>query len=129
MRSPILLALLLTTPAAAQIAGRHDYGDVGVHDPLAQEGSNLPAPGVRRNLRHIDSRIDAARESGRITRREARALRREARLIGRLAGNYASNGLSASESAELEFRARVLTSRIALPSQGGSQGGGRSARR
>jgi hypothetical protein len=129
MRSLILLALLLSSPAAAQIAGRHDYGDVDVHNPLAQEDSSLPAPGVERNLRHIDSRIDAARDSGRITRREARALRREARLIGRLASSFASNGVSASEATELEFRARALTGRIALPSQGGSQGGGRGARR
>jgi hypothetical protein len=125
MRSLVfLLAVVVATPAAAQIAGRHDYGKVGIHDPLAQEGSNLPAPGPRRNLRHIDSRIDAARESGRITRQEARALRREARMIARLAGNFASNGLSASESAELEFRARALTGRIALPSQGRGRSGG-----
>jgi hypothetical protein len=126
MRSLALLSLvLIATPAAAQIAGRPDYGHVGVHDPLAQQDSSLPAPGVRRNLRHIHSRIDAARESGRITRREARAFRREARMIGRLAGNFAGNGISAGESAELEFRARVLLGRISAPSQGGQGAPGR----
>jgi hypothetical protein len=125
MRSLILLALVAATPASAQIVGRHDYGDVGIRNPLAQEDSSLAGPGTRRNVRHLRDRIDDARDSGRISGREARAYRREARLIGRLAVRFGSDGLSASESAELEFRARALSGRISAPSQGGHGAAGR----
>jgi hypothetical protein len=116
MRSLILLALVAATPAGAQIVGRHDYGDVGIRNPLAQEDSSLAAPGARRNVRQLRDRIDDARDSGRISSRDARAYRREVRLIGRLAAHFGSDGLSASEAAELEFRARALSGRISAPS-------------
>lgn len=102
----ILLALA-AAPAAAQIAGKRDYGPVPASSPFLED-SRLPAPKVGRQLRDIDKRIERARSSGRLSGREARRLEREARAIGRLARLYGRDGLSASERAELENRAAYL---------------------
>ena len=103
----VLLALAVAAPAGGQIAGRHDYGDVSMPDPLAGD-SRLPGPGIHRDLGDISDRVDDARDAGAISRREARRFDREARLIGRLADRYGRDGLSRSEAAELEARARYL---------------------
>jgi hypothetical protein len=105
------LAALLAAPAAAQIAGKHEYGPVGAANPFLAD-SRLPGPGVGRELRDLDRRIDRARESGALDRGEARRLEREARAIGRLADRYGRDGLSASERAELEARAAYLRGAI-----------------
>jgi hypothetical protein len=55
--------------------------------------------------------------------REARRLDREARQIGRLARLYGRDGLSPSERAELETRARILRDAVNRPR--GAGGGGR----
>jgi len=116
MRSLLVLALsLAAAPAAAQIAGRHDYGDVPRADRLGRGDSRLPGPSVHRDVADVRDRIEDARESGRISGREARAYRREARLIGALAHRYGRDGLSPSESAELERRARILRDSVIRP--------------
>ncbi|MEA3013569.1 MAG: hypothetical protein QOD42_2114 [Sphingomonadales bacterium] len=88
MRLASLLAILaafpLAAPAAAQIAGRPDYGGVPRMDRLGAVESRIPAPRVRNGRRDLRERIEEARGSGRISRSEARAYRREARAIGAL---------------------------------------------
>lgn len=110
MRRFVLPALLLAfaaAPAAAQIAGKRDYGSVPVSSPFLDD-SRLPGPGLGKTLRDLDSRIERGRESGRLSRGEARRLEREARAIGRLARRFGRDGLSPSERAELESRANYL---------------------
>jgi hypothetical protein len=102
-----LLAFALAAPAAAQIAGRHDYGPVAPASPFLPD-SRLPGPPLGKQLRDIDRSIERAREGGRLSPREARQLDREARALGRLADRYGRDGLSPSERAEIEARARYL---------------------
>jgi hypothetical protein len=109
-----LVALAFASPAAAQIAARHDYGPVPVASPFLPD-SRLPAPPLGKDLRDIDARIDAARDGGRLSPREARRLDREAGAIARLARIYGRDGLSPSESAELEARARYLRDAVNRP--------------
>ncbi len=127
MRTAPLLAMLivlpLAAPAAAQIAGRPNYGDVPRAARLGRADSRLPRPRIRSELRNVDERIDDARESGRISPREARAYRREARAIGALARRYSQDGLSPSEASELEFRAQALRSAVARPTARSGRGG------
>jgi hypothetical protein len=119
MRLPLLcLALLiLAAPAAAQIAGRHDYGPVGTANPFLPD-SRLPAPPLGKELRDIGNRIDRARDGGLLSGREARRLDREARAIGRLGRLYGEDGLSPSERAELEARAAYLRDSVNRPRPG-----------
>ena len=112
------LILVLAAPAAGQIAGKRDYGPVPVASPFLED-SRLPGPGVGKELRDIDRRIDRARESGRISAVEARRLRREARAIGRLARRYGRDGLSEPERAELRNRAAYLRDSAGKPRRGG----------
>ena len=109
-----LLLIPLASPAAAQIAGKHDYGPVPTASPFLPD-SRLPAPPVGKDLRDIERRIDRAREGGRLSPREARRLDREARALDRLAGRYGRDGLSPSERAELEARANYLRDSINRP--------------
>ncbi|HLL29958.1 MAG TPA: hypothetical protein VK403_03075 [Allosphingosinicella sp.] len=124
MRRLALLSLpflALAVPAAAQIAGKHDYGHVPAASPFLPD-SRLPGPGIGKELRDINGRIDRARDNGALSRSEARRLEREARAIGRLARRYGRDGLSPSERAELENRANYLRGAVGRP---GRAGGGR----
>jgi len=114
---PILLALA-AGPAGAQIAGKRDYGSVPASSPFLED-SRLPGPGVGKQLRDIDRRIESARESGRLSGRDARRLEREARALGRLARAYGRDGLSPSEQAELEARTNYLRDSVGKPRRGG----------
>ena len=114
---PVLLLFGLAAPAAAQIAGKHDYGHVPVSSPFLPD-SRLPAPPIGKELRDIDRKIERARDSGALTGREARRLERENRAIGRLARVYARDGLSPSEQAELEARTRYLRDAVGKPARG-----------
>lgn len=67
---------------------------------------------VARDIDRVDDRIDAARDSGDLSRREARGLRREAGVIASLARRYSEDGLSVDEARELETRSRVLESQV-----------------
>ncbi|HEX9946390.1 MAG TPA: hypothetical protein VGA98_02515 [Allosphingosinicella sp.] len=116
-----LLASTLALPAAAQIAGKRDYGPVPAASPFLPD-SRLPGPGVAREVRDLEGRIDRARDSGALSRREARRLGREARAIGRLERRFGRDGLSPSERAELENRARYLRDAVNRPSRGGGRG-------
>jgi hypothetical protein len=109
-----LLAFALAAPAAAQIAGKHDYGPVPAANPFLAD-SRLPGPGLGKALRGIDRSIDRARDGGRLSGREARQLDREARAIGRLARVYGRDGLSPSERAELEARTAYLRDSVSRP--------------
>ncbi len=108
------VAAILASPAAAQIAGKRDYGRVPAASPFLDD-SRPPGPAVGKQLRDVDRRIERARDSGQISRREARRLEREARAIGRLARLYGSDGLSPSERAELENRTHYLRDSVASP--------------
>jgi hypothetical protein len=120
MRSPLfcLLAFALAAPAAAQIAGRHDYGPVPPANPFLAD-SRLPGPPLGKELRDIDRSIERARDGGRLSPGEARRLDREARAIGRLARLFGRDGLSPSERAELEARAAYLRDSVNRPRRGG----------
>lgn len=109
-----LAASALAVPAASQIAGKRDYGPVPTSSPFPAD-SRLPGPGIGREVRDLDGRIERARESGLLSRADARRLGREARAIGRLARVYGRDGLSPSERTELENRARYLRDSIARP--------------
>jgi hypothetical protein len=120
-----LCALVLSAPAQAQIAGKRDYGPVPVSSPFLPD-SRLPGPGIGREIRDIEGRIDDARDSGTLSRGEARRLEREAHSIGRLARIYGRDGLSPSERAELENRANYLRDSVGrLRSGTAGKGGGR----
>ena len=117
MRCPAILLVLasvcaLADPAGAQIAERHRYEPISMPNPFIGD-SRLPGPGLGRDLRDIEGRIDRARDNGFLSRREARQLRREARVIASLAGRYAQDGLSGSERRELENRTFYLRGRVA----------------
>lgn len=120
MRPPVLclLAFALSSPAAAQIAGKRDYGPVPVASPFLGD-SRLPAPPLGKTLNDIERRIDRARLSGRLSPREARRLDRETRAIGRLARTYGRDGISPSERSELEARAAYLRDSLNRPRNGG----------
>ena len=111
MRFAFAACLLLASPAAAQIAGRHDYEPVPIANPFLGD-SSLPGPGIGREMRDVRGKIHDARESGLISGREARQLRREARAIERLAHAYGRDGLSQSERRELETRTLYLRGRV-----------------
>jgi hypothetical protein len=113
-----LVALAAAGPAPAQIAAKRDYGPVRSSSPFLED-SRLPGPGLGKELRDINKRIDRARESGRLSGREARRLEREARAIGRLERRYGRDGLSPSERAELEARAAYLRDSVGKPRRGG----------
>jgi hypothetical protein len=119
------LAAALAAPAAAQIAGKRDYGPVPSTSPFLAD-SRLPGPAIGRQLRDIEGRIDRARDRGDLSRGEARRLEREARAIGRLGRLYGRDGLSPSERAELENRAAYLRDAVNRPraSGAGRRGGG-----
>ncbi|MFL6843393.1 MAG: hypothetical protein ACJ8ER_00750 [Allosphingosinicella sp.] len=105
------LAFALAAPAAAQIVGHHRYDPVPPSNPFLED-SRLPGPGVGRDLRDIHRKVERARGSGLVSRSEARQLKREERAIGRLAERYGRDGLSPSERAELEIRARILRDNV-----------------
>jgi hypothetical protein len=126
MRRFALSALALvaaSVPANAQIAGKRDYGPVPVSSPFLED-SRLPGPGIGREVRDLEGRIDRARNSGTLSRGEARRLEREARAIGRLARRYGRDGLSPSERAELEARAAYLRDAVGRPGGGKRRGRG-----
>ena len=110
----LTLAAVAAAPAGAQIAGKRDSGRVPAPSPFLED-SRLPGPGVGKELRDIDRRIDRTRESGRLSGREARRFEREARAIGRLARRYGRDGLSPSERAELELAPPICAIRSASP--------------
>jgi hypothetical protein len=112
------LVALAAAPAAAQIAGKRDYGPIPPSSPFLAD-SRLPGPGIGKELREIDRRIDRARDSGLLSGREARRLEREARAVGRLARVYGRDGLSPSERSELEARAAYLRDSVGKPRRGG----------
>jgi hypothetical protein len=109
-----LVILILSAPAGAQIAGKRDYGPVPSSSPFLPD-SRLPGPGIGREVRDLEGRIESARDRGDLTRGEARRLEREAHSIGRLARLYGRDGLSPSERAELENRAAYLRDSIGRP--------------
>lgn len=112
------LIAFAAAPAGAQIAGKRDYGHVPVSSPFLGD-DRPPGPGLGKQLRDIDKRIENARESGRISGRDARRFEREARAIGRLARIYGRDGLSPSERAELETRTNYLRDSVGKPRRGG----------
>lgn len=116
----LLLTAVLAAPAGAQIAAKHDYGYVPVSSPFLAD-SRLPDPPIGKELRDIDRRIDRARDSGALGGREARRLERENRAIGRLARAYGRDGLSPSERAEIEARARYLRDAVGRPGGAGKK--------
>jgi hypothetical protein len=87
--------------------------------------SRLPVPSLPtaasplgKELRDLDRRIESARDGGRLPPREARRLDREAGAVARLARLYGRDGLSPSERAELEARARYLRDAVNRPRSG-----------
>jgi hypothetical protein len=116
-----LLAGAAAAPAAAQIAGKRDYGPVPTASPLLAD-SRLPGPGIGREVRDIEGRIERARDRGDLSRGEARRLEREARALGRLARLYGRARLSRPEQAELENRAAYLRDSISRPASGDGRG-------
>jgi hypothetical protein len=112
--SSLVALVALAAPAVGQIAGKRDYGPVHSSSPFLAD-SRLPGPGIGRDVRDLEGRIDRARESGLLSRGEARRLEREARAIGRLGRVYGRDGLSPSERAELANRANYLRDSIGRP--------------
>ncbi|HEX8645169.1 MAG TPA: hypothetical protein VF702_14765 [Allosphingosinicella sp.] len=108
----LVSAFALAAPASAQIAGKHDYGDVRMPDRLGPDG-RLPRPSPGAEVRDIRGRVDDARDAGAISRREARQLDRQARAIGGLARRYGRDGLSAPEAREIEARSLALRAELA----------------
>lgn len=101
-----LIALGLAAPASAQIAGRHDYGDVRMPERLGHDGRMAGAHPAR-EARDIRGDIRDLRDSGAISRREARRLSREARAIGRNSASLSAGSARAVDAQLLALRARV----------------------
>ncbi|HYW16326.1 MAG TPA: hypothetical protein VE891_09255 [Allosphingosinicella sp.] len=127
-RSACLCLALVALPAApvgAQIAGKRDYGPVPAASPFLPD-SRLPGPGIGREVRDLEGRIDRARDRGDLSRGEARRMEREARAIGRLERRYGRDGLSPSERRELENRAAYLRDLVGRPRPGRDRASGGS---
>ena len=104
----LVLSSAVLAPASAQIAGRHDYGDVRTPDRLDHDGRFLPGPSPEREARALRGDIRDLREAGAISRREARQLSREARAIGRAGSDSLSAGSARAVTAQLlALRSRV----------------------
>jgi hypothetical protein len=115
-----LLALGVAAPASAQIAGRHDYGDVRMPPRLGHDG-RMPGAHPAREARDIRSDIRDLRESGAISRREARRLSREARAIGRSGDSLSPGSARAVEAQILALRARVYSAPARSERSGGAR--------
>ena len=101
---PPLIALLLATPAAAQINGTRQAS-------ASQRERAVPVrsdAGWREDLRAVHRRTDEARERGEIGRSEARAIHRQERLIRAVGARFAAGGLSEAELDMLESQAFAL---------------------
>ncbi|HZF96208.1 MAG TPA: hypothetical protein VEZ20_15200 [Allosphingosinicella sp.] len=102
----LLLALGLAAPASAQIAGRHDYGDVRAPERLGHDG-RVPGPSAAREARALRGDIRDLRDSGALSRREARRMTREARAIGRSGGSLSAGAARAVTAQLLALRSQV----------------------
>lgn len=101
-----LIALGLAAPASAQIAGRHDYGDMRMPERLGHDG-RIAGAHPAREARDIRGDIRDLRDSGAISRREARRLSREARAIGRNSDSLSAGSARAVDAQLLALRAQV----------------------
>ena len=115
--SGFVLALGLAAPAAAQIAGRHDYGDVRVperagHGSRLGPDGRLPGPSAAREARALRGDIRDLRESGALSRQEARRLSREARAIGRSGGSLSAGSERAVTAQILALRSKILAAQV-----------------
>ena len=102
----LLLALGISAPSSAQIAGRHDYGDVRTPERLGHDG-RVPGPSPAREARALRGDIRDLRDSGVLTRREARRMSREARAIGRSGGSLSAGAARAVTAQLLALRSQV----------------------
>ena len=82
------------------------------HSPPEIATSVSKTPTFGGAVGRVYSDIDEGRRAGQLTHRQARALRREAGEIGTLEQRYGVDGLSDSESAELNNRIAALLSAI-----------------
>ena len=112
----VAAAVLLVTaaPGGAQITGQRHYGS-GASRILFLPDSRLPGASSADEIDYVRRRIERARAGGLITRREARRLHRQADHVRLQAGVYARDGLSESETSELEERARQLREAVGRP--------------
>lgn len=117
-----LLALALSAPAGAQIAGRHDYGDVRMSDRLGPTG-RVPGPSPAREAQDIRGDIRDLRESGAITRGEARRMSREAAVLAR------TDSLSAPAARAVEAQLLALRCRVATAQASSERNRARLSRR
>lgn len=117
MRAMLLALALPPSPLAAQFAPRGGPPIDLPRRPIDIRPSP-PASAPWQDLRAARDAIRAERDAGRLSRREARAYRREAWVIGAAAERYGQDGLSPSEAAEIEQRARALKSIVQAPGRG-----------
>jgi hypothetical protein len=123
----LLIAVILAMPLEARIAGKPPATPAPPTNPFIGD-SRLPGPGIGRELRDIDKRIDRAQQRGALSRREARQLEREERHIRRLARRYDRDGLSESERSELQARASYLRDAANRAASNSGTRAGRSGR-
>ena len=103
MRKILISAMLLSSvaisaPAAAQFRGGGGYG---------RQGAN-----IERQIDQIEQQIDRLRDRRQISRQEAARLDRQAEQLDRLHDRYRRNGLTASESRDLQIRIQNLRQRV-----------------
>ena len=106
MHRPVLLALLpllAAAPAQAQFWSPPGNGLPRTYAP--------PAP-HNETLHDVRQAIHDGRRDGELSRDDARHLRREQRILSAIAERYASDGLSAGEAADLDFRAHALLDQV-----------------
>ncbi|OYX29653.1 MAG: hypothetical protein B7Y99_12805 [Caulobacterales bacterium 32-69-10] len=78
-------------------------------------GANQPWQSINQRQAALDSRIDQGVRNGSLNRREATRLRGEFQEIARLEARYrATNGLQASERADLDVRFDRLSGQIRM---------------
>ena len=100
---PPLIALLLATPAAAQINGTRQASA-----SQRERGAPMARSGWSGELAMLDRDASAEREAGAIGRREARAIHRQERRIRAIGARYAASGLTEAELDMLEAQAFAL---------------------
>lgn len=97
---------VIATPAAAQYGSGQQYpnsGQQGSYRNGGNDGANVSA-----RINQLQIRLQTGVQSGSITRREAMPLRQQLRALTQLQRQFAHDGLSGQERAELQRRMRNL---------------------
>lgn len=112
MKHILLSAAVVSTlalPALAQSSNRADPNRDYRSDAASYGGGEFPA-----RIEQMQVRVRTGVQNGAITRQEAAALRQQLRQVSQLHSQYASNGLSSQERADLQDELRDIRQDVRL---------------